>query len=605
MGIKRHRSKTRPGQKLYSLRFTIYVLTILTLVLIPPGATHSAQAQALAPISATVDRTILSTHEQVTLTVTVTGDFLDIPTPDMSQVTDFVIVESSTSTQVSIINGDLTTQGVYVFRLQPLKEGGLVIGPISINLHGQIYQTEPIEIRVVTGVAPAPTPIPSVEAPGTLLGQDFFVEAEIDNPKPYLGQQVLYTFRFYQAILDFIAQPDYQAPTFTNFWTENILTQPTYSESVAGRDYMVTEMRTALFPANLGPIAISPAKIVIPNFPYQDLVLESESVLVDVQPLPEGAPPDFKGAIGQFEISARLSEGEAVVNEPISLIIDIQGTGNIKGLVEPELAKLPNWRVFESQVTDTVRAEEKAVFGMRRFERLIVPGQAGDYTIPAIRFSYFDPETGQYRTVNSEPIPITVKPGQGEALPPPPVVESGSEKQPVAVIVGDIRHIKPAPTVLNNEDAPLLSQPIYLTGWILPVLMVGGIWIWHNRRQHLAENTALARHLRARRVAQKILHQAHHAGADSYAAAHRALLGYLSDKLNRPTAGLTNNNLISVLHEARLDPGLIERVKVALDQIDVGRFAPGGEATVESFLAETQQLISDLENSFKKSEIRN
>jgi hypothetical protein len=580
------------------LRAAILVLLVFVL------AGNSAMAQSEPSITATVDRTILSINEQVIVTVTVTGDFLDIPTPDMTQITDFVIVESNKSTQVSIINGDLTTQGIYAYRLQPLKEGGLVINPITINLGGQVYQTDPIEIRVIVGATPAPSPVAPAEAPESVAGQDFFVEAFIDNAKPYLGQQVLYTFRFYQAVVDFIAQPDYQPPSFTNFWTQNILVQPTFSKTIDGRDYLVTETRTALFPANLGQVTVSPAKVVIPNFPYQDIVLESEPVTIDVQSLPDDPPADFKGAVGQFEINARLSDAEAVVNEPIKFIIDIQGSGNIKGLVEPVVPKLPNWRIFESQVTDNIQAEDKTVYGTRRYERLMVPGQAGEFTIPAISFSYFDPQAGQYRTVSTEPIPIIVRLGEGETLPPPPLVEPGSERQSISILTGDIRHIKPAPTLLTSEDAPLLSQPIYWAGWILPVLVVGGVWVWQNRRQHLAENTALARHLRAKRVALKILHETHRSGADSYAAAHRALLGYLSDKLNRPTAGLTNHNLLALLKESRLDPALIEQVSQALEQIDLGRFAPGGQATVASFLHDVQKLINSLENGFKKLEVK-
>jgi hypothetical protein len=161
--------------------------------------------------------------------------------------------------------------------------------PISINLGGQIHQTDPIDIRVIAGNTPAPTTVPPIDSPTTLQGQDFFVEALVDNQRPYLGQQIIYTFKLYQAA-NFIGQPDYQPPSFTNFWSQTIVTQPTYNINAGGRDYLVTEIRTALFPANLGSITITPAKIVIPNFPYQDIVLETEPITVNVQSLPDGAP---------------------------------------------------------------------------------------------------------------------------------------------------------------------------------------------------------------------------------------------------------------------------------------------------------------------------
>ena len=583
-------------------RITCHAVVIL-LGLFLFGPTSTLVLAQSSPITAEVDRTILSTKEQLTLTVTVTGEFLDIPSPDLSQLTDFVVVNSSTSTQVSIINGDLTTQGVFVYRLQPLREGGLVINPISINIDGQVYQTEPIDIRVIAGSVPAPTSTPSVDAPNTQAGQDFFVEAQIDNPKPYLGQQITYTFKLYQAAT-FIGQPDYQPPAFTNFWSQTIVAQPTYNTTAWSRDYLVTEIRTALFPANLGSVTIAPAKIVIPNFPYQDIVLETEPITIDVQSLPDGAPADFKGAVGQFEISADVSTNEDVVNEPITLIVEIKGAGNIEALVEPPLPKLPNWRIFESQAQSTVEVQGDTVYGTRRFERLIVPGQPGDYAIPEISFSYYDIKVGQYRTISTQPIPVIVRPGEGEDLPPP-MVAAGPEKQQVSLLAGDIRHIKPVPASLNSEESSLLNQPLYWSGWILPVLVVGGVWLWQNRRQHLLVNTAYARSQRARRAAQKILAEAQRSGADSYAAAQRALLGYLSDKLNRPTTGLTTDHLIALLNTTQLNPALIERTQAILDQIDVGRFAPGGDAAVGSFIAETYKLINDLEKSFREIEIRN
>ncbi len=566
------------------------ILALLTLWLLP------AVAYAQEPITAEVDRTILTPREQLILTVKVQGDLLDIPSPDLSQLTDFVVVSSNISTQVSIINGDLTTQGIFVYTLQPLREGGLVVGPVSVNIEGRLYQTPPIEVRVVASGTPVPTPDDPSAAPDTLNGQNFFVEAEVDNAQPYLGQQITYVFRLYQAA-SFLGQPDYQPPSFTNFWSQTVLSQPTYESTIDGRSYLVTEVRTALFPARLGQVTIPPAKIVIPNFPYQDIALESEPVAITVQSLPEGAPDDFKGAVGQFEISAHLSEAEGTVNEPLSLITEISGAGNIEALVEPALPEMPNWRIFESQSESNLQVQDDRVYGTRRFERLIVPRQPGEQIIPPITLTYFDPATNQYQAVSSQPISIVVRPGAGESAPLPN--DPGPIKQSIIVRGGDIRHIKPAPASLASQDAPLLfGQAVYWTLWLLPVMAVSGVWLWHSRRQHLQANTAYARSLRAKRVASETLAEAHH--GDSYAVAQRALLGYLSDKLNRPTVGLTSENLMALLKESRLEPALLERVKEVLTLVDVGRFAPGGEAAIESLMAETRRLIDDLEKAFKQ-----
>jgi hypothetical protein len=558
---------------------------------------------AQSPITVQVDRTTLSTDEQLLLTVTISGEFASIPRPDLSDLVDFAVVSSSTSSQIGIINGEITSQGIFSYHLQPLREGKLVIPSLSVIIDGQTYQTEPIDIEVAAGLTPTlpAAPPPGVEAPSALGDQALFVEAEVDDATPYLGQQITYIFRFYQAgdaPIPTFGRPDYQPPHFTNFWGQIILSQPHYSTLIAGQEYLVTEVHTALFPANPGPLTIAPAKLVVPGDLFNPaMTLETEPVMIEVQSLPQGAPPDFNGAVGQFEIRAALSATEGQVNEPLTLVVDIEGAGNVEVLTEPPLPELADWRIFDSQTSTMVEVHEDVVYGARRFERLIVPGQSGETTFPPISFSYYDPQADEYRTLKTDPIPITIQPGEAEF---PPVVTLGPDKQPIKLVSGDIRHIKPVPTSLESAGGSLISRPLYWVFWFLPVLIVGGVWIWQERRQRLLMDIGYARRQRARRVAQKILASADQARVDGYAVAHRALLGYLSDKLNRPTVGLTTEDLVSLLYQHKLNPMLVKRVQATLSQIEAGRFAPIEETAVQSLIAETQKLIDDLEKSFAR-----
>jgi hypothetical protein len=239
--------------------------------------------------------------------------------------------------------------------------------------------------------------------------------------------------------------------------------------------------------------------------------------------------------------------------------------------------------------------EADTVYGRRRFERLIVPGQPGEHTIPSLSFSYYDPEVAQYRTIKTEPIEITIEPSEGDT---PPIISLDPEKQIIQLATGDIRHIKPVPTVLENAGSSLLGQPLYWIFWILPLLIVGGVWVWQKRRERFLTDSAYARSSRARRIAHRALAKASQSGADGYAVAHKALLGYLSDKLNRPTVGLTNDELIDVLAQHQLDSELTGRVEAVLAEVDAGRFSPIEDTAVQSLLAETRKLINDLEKSF-------
>lgn len=579
-----------------------YAATRLTLPLllffwIVSGAALPVGAQT--PVTAETDRSELTLSEQLTLRVTVSADNFNIPSPDLSGLTDFVVVSSSTSTQVSIINGQMTSQGVFSYRLQPLKSGDLLIPPISVVIDGQTYQTETFTIRVNpdgTNLPPSSSEgFPGLEAPETLAGQNLFVEAEVDNLTPYLGQQIVYTFRFYQAIdypFNFRGRLDYQSPAFTDFWSQTVLSQPHYTTTAGERTYTVTEVRTALFPAGLNEITIEPARLVVPGgLLSPDVVLETAPVTIKVQSLPGGAPEDFNGAVGQFEIRAALDTTQGQVNDTLALVIEIEGAGNIEALTEPKLPEIQNWRFFDSQPSTTLEPREDQVYGIRRFERLIVPGQPGEYTIPSIRFSYYDPQAETYQTVSTEPIPVTILPDESGAPAEPSLAPEQS-------LAADIHTIKPVPASLARTGFPAVGRVIYWSCWILPLFIVGTVWLLQHQRQRLLTDTAYARRQRARRVAQKALVEARRPEVDSHAAVQRALLRYLSDKLNTPTTGLTTDNLIALLERHHLKAELRGRIRAVLQQVETSRFAPIAAEATASLLTETQKLLDDLEKFF-------
>jgi hypothetical protein len=208
---------------------TVIVLLLLS---VTPG-----YAQGNGVISASVDRTSLSTDETLTLAVTINADVSNPPNPSLPSLEGFTIVGSGSSSQISIVNGAVSTQLIYSYRLQPYAPGDLVIDPIGVTLNGQTFTTEPITVQVTQGTGTPPSAPPSnATAPTSteFRGQRYFVEAEVDNPTPFIGEQVNYIFRFYEAF-DAFGQPQYEAPTFTGFWTENQTDQSQYQVQAGGQ----------------------------------------------------------------------------------------------------------------------------------------------------------------------------------------------------------------------------------------------------------------------------------------------------------------------------------------------------------------------------------
>jgi hypothetical protein len=553
-------------------------------------------------ISASVDRTRLSTDETLTLVVTINADVSNPPNPSLPSLEGFTVVGSGSSSQISIVNGAVSTQLIFRYRLQPHAPGDLVIDPIAVTLNGQTFTTEPIAVQVTQGAgAPPSAPPPNATAPTSteFRGQRYFVEAEVDNPTPSIGEQVNYIFRFYEAF-DAFGQPQYEAPAFTGFWTENQTEQSQYQVQAGGQFYNVTELRTVLFPSLMGPVTIEPARLTVSGgFFSSGAQLQTQPVSLDVKPLPAGAPPSFHGAVGQFSLSGTLDTTQTRVNVPITWRVTLAGRGNLSALPDPVWPEMAGWRSFESQATTNTQFQNGQVVGERVFERLLVPEAEGEHTIPALEYTYFDPAAGAYQTLTTEEVPVSVAPGDPaapEAQNYAPAVPGGN-KESVEQLATDIRHVKPVPPNLRMGDRSVTESPLYWLAWGVPLLGIVGNFVWQRRQRFWQNNAGLARSSQARKKAKKALARAQSGKGDVYSAAGQVLTDYLADKLDQPVAGLTYQALATLLEEQGLRPGLIERVGVCLTDAELGRFSPEANdpAHAANLLKEIDVLIGDLE----------
>ena len=124
----------------------ITALTVIALLIlaVPSFAQES-------PIQAEVDRTNLTTDESLVLTITVQGLGSNVSEPEIPYLDGLNIVGSSTSSQISIINGNTSTSKVYQFRLQPARPGDVTIAPINVVIDGQTYGSDPILVHIEQG----------------------------------------------------------------------------------------------------------------------------------------------------------------------------------------------------------------------------------------------------------------------------------------------------------------------------------------------------------------------------------------------------------------------------------------------------------------------
>lgn len=559
-----------------------------------------------SPLTVEVDRTRLTTDEFVTLTVSVSTDQASVPPPSLPPLAEFNILQSGQSSQIRIINGVLSTEITYYYILRPTQTGELVIPEITATLNGQTYQSDPITLEVTQGVVAPPTPAPQLpqsnpDADG-FSGQDFFVEAEVDNLTPFVGEQVLYTFRFYRA-RRVAGQPRYEAPSFTGFWHEQQDDQNQYTLQISNRVYQITEVQTVLFPTRAGEIVIDPAELRLSGgFSGQNQDFQTEAITVTVRALPPDAPADFRGAVGLFSLDSKLSLNQVPVNEPITLLVTLSGQGNLQTLSDPVWPEIDGWRAFEEQTVLDPHFENGRIVGSKVYERLLVPGQAGQYVLPPITYSYFDPTDEVYRSLATEVLEVEVVPGDEgtTATFVPPEAPADADADSLARGASDIRHIKAVPEILATQPAVITRSIWYWLAWGGPVLLVVANILWLRRQRQRRENADLLRTMRALPRARRRLNVARRSEQDIYQTMNQVLQTYLSDKLGQPVNGLTQVALAERLFEAQLPDELIDQVLQSLAEAEMGRFGPlTARTTPKAYrLDELETLISALDKAF-------
>ena len=430
-------------------------------------------------------------------------------------------------------------------------------------------------------------------------GDALFVTGSVDNERPYLGQQITYTFKIYQQSGTSLASGGlrYEAPGFAGFWNSQKTEQDEYTEILNFIEYRVVELRTVLFPSVVGAVAIDPAALATSTVGASvDSRLESDAVAMEVRPLPAGAPSSFSGAVGRFEVSAVSDGTEGKVNEPVRLTFRISGEGNIEALPDPEWPEFAGWRVIESPVSSESRVEAGVMTGSRTYEFTLVPEIEGKLTIPEIQYPHFDPVSGQYIQVGSSPISVTVAGGEG--LPPAsqPTGEETTGDDEAA-----LRPIKDIPVSLRRGGSELTGSVVYWAVWAVPVLIVTGALVW--RRRRASQEAARAETLRNSALpnAQASLARARSAGEDNRIAASEAVLSYVSTRLETPASGLTREALLRRLRDAGVSQELEDRVGEVLTEGESARYTPPTaiSGTTGNRLERASQILSDLEEAIR------
>lgn len=453
-------------------KISFFLLFFVSTVFSSVALSSNVQVQAY------VDRNEMGLGDTITLTVAVSAqESFDVSEPRIPHLDAFELVNSwtSSSTSSKLVQGPAGMQFQIVRRqdfnymLTPKKPGRLTIPGFEVNVEGKVQTTKPIVVTVSkqgSGATQVPRGLPQNDeldeaeelfnqlmqrqglhrAPPPPTGnfvpknpnESFFIHAEIDKNTVFEGEQITANWYIYTRG-NILSLDRLKFPDLKGFWKEILEEVPALNftqEVLNGIPYRKALLAShALFPIKAGQAVIDEykvkASIQVPTGafgfgqPYS-YTRSSDRIKINVLALPtEGRPSDFTGAVGQFAMSAQIEGDKFPVNQPFSLKVRFEGSGNAK-LIELPALNLP--AIVEIYDTKNESKFFKNGHSYKEFEVLIIPRQEGELTIPGLQASMFDPATKKYYSRVTQPMTIKITPGaQSSGLTSARVQTEGSD----------------------------------------------------------------------------------------------------------------------------------------------------------------------------------
>jgi hypothetical protein len=144
------------------------------------------------------------------------------------------------------------------------------------------------------------------------------------------------------------------------------------------------------------------------------LNLTTDPITIHVKPLPDqGKPADFSGAVGQFTIQASLTSTTLKANQTDTLLLVVTGSGNLPLINAPALHLPSGLEAYDPSAKEQIDQTVSPIKGRKVFSYAFTASKDGQYSLPAIYFSFFNPQTGNYKTDTTNPILLQVLPGPG------------------------------------------------------------------------------------------------------------------------------------------------------------------------------------------------
>lgn len=325
---------------------------------------------------------------------------------------------------------------------------------------------------------------------------------------------------------------------------------------------------------------------------------QTPTINITVKPLPtEGKPANFSGMVGNYSFSADFDRTELKVGEAMTLTINIKGDGLPGSITDPKLPDFGEFRSVPPENELNKKVSGNKVITTKNIRVFLYPKKKGEFTIPEITYSWFNPSKKKYETAKAGPWNVTVEKGEAvpEAIFQAPVAQGSAavQKQEIESLGSDIRFIHQVNEAANNT-APYKS----ILYWVIfaaaiPFYLIVTFAVRSHRKHN--SDAALVRKGKANKMLKARFADAREAlkkgdAKALYAALENGLINYLSDKTNLEFKGMTRPQMKEELAKLGVKDETIAAIDSWLEKCAFARYAP-----VNPTKDEQQKMLSDVE----------
>ncbi len=572
---------------------------------------------------------------------TANADIEGFTTPTFTGLDLLAGPTSSRMTSTQIINGKRTDsyEVSYTLILRATATGVAKISAASAVINGKTYTTKGVDIEVVAtnvsssssqtqqgvasgGYSQSADAAASRSSRGEISSEDIFLRLSFSKSRVVKGEPIVATLKLYTKV-PVAGFEDIKFPVFNGFWSQELETPQNINfvrENYNNQIYNSAVLRKyMLLPQQTGEITIEPSEMVcliqirtsgggrsiFDDFfdSYQTVKkrLSTKAVKIHVAALPAGAPASFGGGVGEFSMKVKLNRDSLKAHEAGALTVEISGNGNLNLIETPHVELPADFEKYDVKTSNNYANGANGMSGKKIFEFPFIPRSEGLFEIPSVEYSYYSISSGKYVTLKSQPLSLKVLPGDN-ILQSSGTVIQGMNKQSVVNLGSDIRYIA-------TSSADLVKKGVFFIGslwfFIAVALIVIG-WFLADKilsvRRKLRGDVKRTRNKRANKVAKMRLKQAQvylaeNLGAPFYEELHKALLGYIGDKLSIPFSQLQRDVISEQLQQKGVDQAFVSDFMQLLDNCEMARYSQdGGAVAMAEQYNKAIETISNLEN---------